>query len=263
MFFTASKLAWLLLAPSNLALLALVAGVLALRTRWRRAGRRLCVAAAVVFVAAGSGLPGAWALRVLEGRFPAPVLAEAPAGILVLGGAVDENLGAARGQTALSDAAERMTEAVALARRYPAARLLFSGGTAALLDPGPTEAEAARALWLSLGVAPQRIELEAASRNTHENAVLSREIARPRPGEAWLLVTSAFHMPRAVGIFRQAGFPVVPYPVDYRTFGTARDWRPQRQVAEGLLLADLAAREWLGLLAYRLSGRTDALFPAP
>lgn len=263
MFFYLSKLLWLLAAPSNLVFLFLAIGLALAFTRWRGAGRAIAAAALIVGAAIGSGPAGVALLAPLETRFaPLPVDAPAPAGIIVLGGAVGEMDTAFGPQLSLSDAAERMTEGVALARRYPQATLLFSGGSAALLGSDRTEAQAARRLWDSLGVAPERVVYESRSRNTFENAVMSRELAQPKRGERWLLVTSAHHMPRAIGIFRKAGFPVVAAPVDFRA-PTGRRLPLAREWSAGLGLFDMAAHEWIGLIAYRLTGRTDALLPGP
>ncbi len=263
MFFYLSKILWLIAAPSNLLFLTLAIGAALAFTRFARAGRRLVAGALLVGAALGAGAPGAALLGALESRF-APLAADAPAptGIIVLGGAVGEIDTAFGPQLALSDSAERMTEGLALARRYPSARLIFTGGSAALLGSDRTEAEAAKRLWESLGVEAGRVEYESASRNTFENAAFSLALAQPKPGERWLLVTSAFHMPRSVGIFRKAGFAVVPAPVDFR-MPTARRLAFTREWASGLGLFDMAAHEWMGLIAYRLTGRTDALFPAP
>ena len=113
-----------------------------------------------------------------------------------------------------------------------------------------------------LGLEAGRVIYEERSRNTAENAKFSRDIARPQPGETWLLITSAFHMPRAVGCFRRAGWNVVPYPVDYMTDGDYQT-APPGSFSAGLGSLDGALHEWMGLALYRLSGKTDALFPAP
>jgi uncharacterized SAM-binding protein YcdF (DUF218 family) len=105
--------------------------------------------------------------------------------------------------------------------------------------------------------------MERQARNTKENAGFSRDIAKPKRGERWLLVTSAFHMPRSVGLFRKTGFEVEAYPVDWKV-GTREDLLRYFIVANnGLELVDIGAREWLGLIAYRLAGSTDALLPGP
>jgi uncharacterized SAM-binding protein YcdF (DUF218 family) len=121
----------------------------------------------------------------------------------------------------------------------------------------------ARGLWEALGIAPARITLEGKSRNTVENAVFSKEVVKPEPRERWLLVTSAYHMPRAIGIFRKAGFAVEPYPVDWRTPGWEDTLRPFPTVGDGLQRTDTAVREWVGLAIYWLTGRSSALFPGP
>ena len=140
--------------------------------------------------------------------------------------------------------------------------MLVSGGDGTI-NPGPlSEAAATQDLLVQLGVAAERIELESVARNTYENAVLSYEAAKPKPGETWLLVTSAIHMPRAVGCFRRAGWTIVPYPVDYHTATTIAT-APGLLLADHLMLVNGAAKEWLGLAAYYVLGRSDALLPAP
>ncbi len=143
------------------------------------------------------------------------------------------------------------------------ARLVYTGGSNALVSVIGGEAEDARRLWVSLGIDPARITIEDQSRNTDENARFVRDLLRPAPGQTWVLVTSAYHMPRSVGLFRAAGFPVVPYPVDYRTTGTWRDALPNLQLSFGWARLDFVTREWIGLVAYRLSGRIGDVFPAP
>jgi uncharacterized SAM-binding protein YcdF (DUF218 family) len=267
LFFYLSKIVWWFAAPSNVLTTLVVLGALLLFTRWSRGGRRMVVLAALGLLVCGVSPLGVWLARPLENRFPVQAQDMAPpTGILVLGGSIDQLTTAARGgQVTLTAAPGRITEAVALARRYPQARLVFTGGSAALLRASAIdEAQSAAKLFAELGIAPERITVERESRNTHENAVLTRAIVQPKPGERWVLVTSAWHMPRSVGIFRQAGWEVIAYPTDFETRGTDREiWRPILPVSRGLDLVDRMAREWLGLLAYRVGGRTDALFPAP
>ena len=156
-----------------------------------------------------------------------------------------------------------MTVIAGLARRYPDARILFSGGSGALVYDEGSEAPFALRQLEDFGIAPSRIILEDRSRNTVENAVYSKQVANPQPGQRWLLVTSAYHLPRAVGVFRKFGFPVEPYPVDWRTRGPADAWRPFATVGDGLRRLDTAVREWAGLLVYWLTGRSSELFPGP
>jgi uncharacterized SAM-binding protein YcdF (DUF218 family) len=156
-----------------------------------------------------------------------------------------------------------LTAVAELARRYPDARIIFSGGSGAVIFNERPEAEFAVRLLETLGVPRGRVVAEDKSRNTVENARFSREIAQPKAGERWLLVTSAYHLPRAVGIFRQAGFPVEAHPVDWRTRGAADALRPFPTAGEGLRRTDTAVREWIGLMAYWLGGLSSELFPGP
>jgi uncharacterized SAM-binding protein YcdF (DUF218 family) len=258
MSFVLSKLLWGLAAPGNLLLLLLLAGLLA--SRRRRAGGRLVAAAALVLLAIAVLPVGQWMIAPLEARFPPPALLARVDGIIVLGGAVETGITKAHAQVGLDDAAERLTEATVLARRYPQATLLVTGGSGSLFPQGDSEGEVMRRFFVEQGIPPDRILIEGRSRNTFENALLSRDLAHPQPGQVWLLVTSAAHMPRAVGCFRHVGWSVLAYPVDYRTGGeTLLDFA----LAEHLHLVDLAAKEWVGLLAYRAAGRIDSVFPAP
>jgi uncharacterized SAM-binding protein YcdF (DUF218 family) len=257
-----SKLLWFVVRPGTFALMLALVGLVAV-WRGRRWGRWPIAAGLAFFLVAGLVPIGGLMTIPLEERFARPATPPARVdGIVILGGAVDQTLTEARGIPALNGAAERMTELVVLARQYPAARLVFTGGQGSLVHGRLTEADVARVLWTAMGVPQDRVTYEDRSRNTHQNAVLTHELVQPRPGEVWLLVTSASHMPRSVGVFRAAGWNVVPWPVNYRTgrsFNALYDPPFLGQVG----LFESAFREWVGLTAYWLMGRTDALFPAP
>jgi uncharacterized SAM-binding protein YcdF (DUF218 family) len=263
LLFVISKLLWLLLAPSMLLLILAWLGLLLLVRRRRRAGLA-CLWVALGALALIALLPvGDAMLAPLENRFPEVTALPADVtGIIVLGGAVETDLSAARGMPSLNDAAERMTSLVYLARHYPKAQLAFTGGNGELVHAPMAEATVARALWTELGVDQSRIVYESRSRTTYENAVLLKTLLKPQPGQLWLLVTSAWHMPRAVGLFRHAGWTVLPYPVGYKTAPTLMT-EIRGSLPERLSMVDLAAHEWVGLAAYWLLGRTSALFPAP
>jgi uncharacterized SAM-binding protein YcdF (DUF218 family) len=264
MFFYLSKVLWFLTAPSNVLIALALAGAWLCGTRFARAGRRLALAATGLLLFIGIAPLGSLLFLGLESRFPTlPHKGLDPYGIIVLGGAVDEAMGQSHGQISLEEAAERMTEGAALARLYPNAKLVFTGGSNAFFGRDGSEAGDAKRLWMDLGIPGERILLEDKSRNTYENAVMTRDLIRPQLGERWLLVTSAFHMPRSVSLFRKAGFPVIPFPVDYRSEASLTRLRPMRESSDGLRRFDLAAREWIGLAAYWASGKTDALLPGP
>lgn len=263
MFFELSKILWFFAQPSNVILIMLALGGALGWSGRERPGLQMCAAGAALYAILGLSPVGHLLLLPLEERFLRPELQPdyAPKGVIVLGGAVDSLVSGARGQAALNEAAERMTEAVALSRRFPQALIVFTGGSAELIYETEPETEAAKRLFTALGVDPSRVIYESQSRNTYENAQWTRAALGDRADGDWVLVTSAFHMPRAMGLFRAAGFKVRPWPVDYRTRGAQDAWRFFARSSEGLRRADLAAKEWAGLLVYWLSGRTDALFP--
>lgn len=263
MFFYASKIAWFLVKPGNLLLIVLVLGVALLWTRWRRTGRWVC-AGAVVFSVLLSTVPlGHWLQVTLENRFPQVTAApERVDGIVVLGGVVNQFITKARGQSAIGGAVERLVAFAELAGRYPNAKLVFSGGSGDPFRQDLKESQFVGPVLVRLGLAAGRVIYEERSRNTTENAEFSLAIARPQPGETWLLITSAFHMPRAVGSFRRAGWNVVPYPVDFSTDGDYPA-APPGSFSAGLGSLEKALHEWVGLAVYRLAGKTDAFFPAP
>lgn len=264
MYFFLAKILGFFALPSNVFISLGLLGLLLTRTRFARAGRRLTVAGFILIAIAGLLPVGNALILPLEDRFPPwDASRGAPDGVISLGGALDTVIAPVRGEISLNDAAERMTAIAELARRYPNARIVFTGGSGRLVFDGVTEAEFAERLWRSFGIASERITLEDKSRNTAENARFTRALLQPRPEERWLLVTSAHHMPRSMGLFRAEGFNVEAFPVDYRTRGGADMLRPFSNVGDGLRRTDTATREWVGLLMYRLAGRSEELFPAP
>jgi uncharacterized SAM-binding protein YcdF (DUF218 family) len=203
---------------------------------------------------------GVWLTQPLENRFPAVVRSpDHVDGVILLGGSFDLGQSAALGRPVLNEAAGRILTFLALARQYPQAKLVFSGGDPAVFGQGLTEAAVARRLFDQLGVAPERLRFENHSRNTHENAVYSRALVGPTPDQHWLIVTSAVDMPRAIGCFRSAGWAVTPFPADYHA--SDGDWFPG--LRKGLMNVDWATHEWVGLVYYRLRGWIPELLPGP
>lgn len=221
---------------------------------WLRAGRRAAAALLLATLALAILPVGDLALRPLETRYPVAPDVDQVDGILVLGGAEEGDRTAFWGSVELNDAAERMTAGLALTLAHPGARLLVSGGSGALRDVfggGVPGADVARLFYAELGLDPERLVLEGASRTTAENARLSRALAQP--GETWVLVTSAFHMPRALAAFRAAGWPgdLIPWPVDHRGGRLRAGWDLAGQMEK----LQIVLREYVGLVAYLLSGR--------
>jgi len=260
MMFIVAKLADAVLMPGNLLVELLVLGVLLVAFGARRTGRTLVVAVTVLCVALTLLPVSQWVITPLENRFPQPELPAHIDGIILLGGAVSIGRTIAHNQVALNDMAGRITETLALALRYPDAKVLISGGDAGIVPRGFSEADATRRLLVEDGLDEHRILAETRSRDTYENAVYSKELAQPQPGQNWVLVTSANHMPRAVGSFRAVGFDVIPYPVDY---DTGPDMSIGDDFAGDLRVLGWATHEWIGLVDYRLRGRIAELFPGP
>ena len=258
MFFYVSKILWALVDPSNVVVILSVAGAALAFTRWRRIGRILAVAGAGGLILFGISPLSKLIISPLENRFPITKIDTRVDGIIVLGG-----VGLSRKQVSFYDGGSRIIAAIQLAQKHPGAKLAFSGGNASLLQGGDdTEADAAALLFRVAGISSERIILESRSRNTRENALYTKNLVDIKLGERWLLVTSAFHMPRAIACFRIVGLQVEAYPVDFRTSGDLADILiPFRHFADGLRLTNRAATEWVGLLVYWMMGYTHDLFP--
>lgn len=264
MFFILSKILGFVTLPSNLIGLLCGVGLVLMWLRWRRTGVAILTAGVCLLLLLGFSPASNWLLLPLSERFPAwQADGGAPDGIIILGGAIDSELSDARGSVELDASGERILAMLQLARRYPQARIVFSGGSGNLMTSSVPEAPFAGRLLQEFGLAGDRVILENESRTTEENAAFTRKLVTPRPGERWLLVTSAFHMPRSVGLFRQAGFDVEAYPVDFRTRGWGDASTPFDKLSTGLARSDVAIHEWTGMIGYWLLGRSPELFPAP
>ncbi len=234
----------------------LLLGLLILR-RKPRVGRGLVAAAlAVLLVMGWLPLPDL-GVRALEGRY-AEIAPDADlsgyAGVVLLGGAMGSgHVAQAHSQPVVNDYAERMSATAAIVLRHPNMPVIFTGGEGALLGTGPTEADRAKVFFDSLGIAAQRVRYESASRNTYENAVLTAQMPGVNKTEKWLLLTSAWHMPRSMATFEKAGWNVTAYPVDYRT-GSSTPWT-EYDLLGGAEHWQILLHQVVGMLASRLTGR--------
>jgi uncharacterized SAM-binding protein YcdF (DUF218 family) len=238
MLFALSKVGWLFAEPSRILLLLALLGALF----WRRLSLAMLTLIAAVAIVPVGGL----ALARLEATFPPLSPPARLDGIIVIGGAIDAAAFDAHPASGFNPA-------------FGQARLLDVGGPTPP-PPGRAEADEAADVLVALGVPRERIEIERHSRNTYENAVDAAALAPLKPGDVYALVTSAFHMPRAVGCFRAAGFSVVADPVDYHWLGANE---LGFDVTGGLEALDLAVHEYFGLASYFALGRTSALWPSP
>lgn len=262
MYFALSTTLAFFSTPTNVFLGLALLGLVLVWLR-RPLGRTLLFAATLVLVLAGFSPLGNMLLTPLEQRFPGfQFSSQRVDGIIVLGGSFDRIRGYLS-TIILDEAANPIVVVAGLSKRYPDAKIIFTGGTAVADANVPPEAEAARQLFISFGIDPGRIVIEDKSRNTRENAWLTKDRIAPKPDQNWLLVTNAFHMPRAIGTFRRAGFNVTAFSVGWRTNGWRDFWWPAPSATENLRRVDVAVHEWLGLAVYRVLGYSNAAFPGP
>jgi uncharacterized SAM-binding protein YcdF (DUF218 family) len=255
MFFYLSKIFWFMTAPLNLLFLLLAAAGLAAFLKRRRLSRGLLGAALLLFFVCGVSPAGYDLLVLLEARYPPPARPAHVDGAVILGGSFYTHVTEARGVPALNDNAERVLAAAQLARLYPRAEIIFSGGYGRLAGKARPEASDVRLFLDTYGIAAPRVRFEEKSRNTYENLKFARQAAQPLPGQRWLLVTSAWHMERAMRIAHKLGWDMTPWPVDYRTTGHYRLLPPDCDILGRFYETQLALHELIGIAVYRMTGK--------
>lgn len=245
---------WIINIDLLLILFLLIGGALAWlhRKKW---ARRFIFLGCFGFVFLGLSSVSVMIFSGLENRFPQiQHIPPETKGMILLGGSFDEYTSLARKETAYNLTAGKFIRFVELALENPGLQLIFTGN--------PFEAETAKKGFKALGLNPDRVVFEGMSKSTIENAAKTLELLKNNEGETWVLVTSAYHMPRSVGLFRKGGIKLIPYPVDYHTTGTD-EWLPYIGLTVGLDAWSAASREWLGMFANYLTGRSDELYPGP
>lgn len=253
--FYLSKIGWALFQPSSVIAILLVAGIL-MAARGKRFGLPLLISGASLYLIAGFSPLANWLVISLErsAKAGAEEKIDGASGIIVLGGAMYKTDDS--GHVLWSDSACRMIEAIRLAQQHPELPVIFTGGKGQLFASSEreTEAELARKFFEDFGLTPPRLKLEDRSRNTLENAVFTARLLHPRPDQRWVLVTSAFHMPRARALFEAQGFRIIPRAGDFRTDGSEDRWHGFRKPSEGLQQLDMATKEWVGIFVASLRG---------
>jgi uncharacterized SAM-binding protein YcdF (DUF218 family) len=263
MGFTLTKLISGLLTPSSLILLLLLLSeILSSSLTHKKSGQRLRRGLFIALFMITFLPISAWALLPLENACP-PLIPDHVDGIILLGGDEEARISALRHQPVVLSSAQRYLRFAALARQYPDAKLVFTGGSGLIIpEKYQKEADVAREALDALGVNTNTMTFENQSRTTYENAVETAAIIHPDPQQNWLLVTNPRHMPRSMLVFQKAGWRVYPAPAGYLTDGRYLTLT-HIGLAEHLLeLAD-ALHEYYGLLAYRLTGRTSRFWPSP
>ncbi len=262
MFYTLSKIGWMFFSPLNFIFICAGLGLII----WAfggRIGKKLFIFALSLFFICGFFPVGHNLVVYLERQYDlAPELPRRVDGILVLGGMFDTYLAEKTRLSAATDNIDRAFGFLELVRKYPRAKLVFSGGAGHPLQPLRTESEDMRRFFQTIGLNPDRVLYEEKSKNTHENALYSKEMLEPDNGEKWVLVTSAYHMPRAGGVFLAQGWHIIPYSVDPKTDGEYRLFAPQFDVSRNFELLELGMKEVLGTFVYYLNGKSVLPFPA-
>lgn len=252
MFFFASKIFWALAQPLTFLAVVTLIGLSFYRRQW---GRNLLKITAIAFVFCGFVPVGPILINYLESRVPAPeALPDLIDGIIVLGGAVNAESSATRNQPQLNEWSERIFEMMRLSTTYPQAKVIYAGGAGSLHGQGHEEADIVRKMLIDIGFPTKNFIFETKSRTTFENVANSSTIVSPQDGENWLLVTSAFHMPRSIRVFEKQGWKVIPYPAGYVEDGSIALWQ-FIDVSGNYWKLNVAAKEMIGIIAYELSGR--------
>lgn len=251
-----SKILNVLAQPLNGVLALLLLSALLGRMRSTHADKPFIAALLLLFLSGFEAVPDALLSRLEDQSAELATDADLSryAGIVVLGGALESGrISQHHVQPLLNDSAERMTMAVSLWQRNQGLRLVFTGGEGDLFGSGPSEAVRAQAFFASMGIPKEALTLESRSTNTYENAVFTRQLPGLDVHKPWLLMTSAWHMPRSLATFQKAGWNITPCPVDFRTGGSP-PWS-HYDLRRGAEQWELLLHEWLGIAAYRLSGR--------
>lgn len=209
--FLLSKLFWVFAQPLSFAFLLCALAAVLVFAGWRRLGGLSAFLTALVLFVTLFTTTGTVALQVLEDRFPKPAQEPQPVTcMVVLGGVLENEVTTVRGGVELNQAADRFVEALRLARNHPEARILISGGDGSISGKYEGEAQASERFFSAFGISADRLVKENASRTTYENTLNTAELLKAQGLEHCLLITSAFHMPRSMGLFRAAGIEVAP-----------------------------------------------------
>jgi len=264
MYFIFAKIFGIVVVPSNLIIFAFVLSGFFAFFRFRLfASVLFLIGISALLLGVISNLPSR-ALEKLEAVFPRchdnPTVLD---GIVVLGGATSIVPSKIWDRLIVNDAGNRLIVMADFARRYPDAKIVFAGGYGSMFGTPMSEADIIAKHISVLGLSPDRVMFERKSRNTIENAAYTKEIIDPKPDEKWLLVTSAYHMPRAYGMFRKLGFPVEACASDYQTAPGYDEFTLNFDVGERLRILNLVTREYLALFAALLFGYTDEFLPGP
>ncbi len=261
MFFVLSKVFWVLMQPLN-ALCALGLAGWGIRVRWPSLGQRLMNMALIAIILIGLLPIGPVMITWLERQYPTPqTLPQTIDGLILLGGPFEASRSMKTNQLVVNDQIDRGLCFAKLAKEYPNAKLVFTGGAGDITNPQANETPYAKNFFDIVGLSDRKILYESESRNTHENAVLTKALVAPSDSQTWAVITSGYHMPRSMATFHNAGWNVLPYQCDLRTDGTYNPLDGLPNIAANFGLMNLALKEIIGTVAYYVTGKSAFLFP--
>lgn len=242
--------------PISLALMALGLALVLRLVGWVRVGRSLTATTIVALWLAATPLVSGWSIQTLERQYPPVAIEDMPVrdvGIL-LGGTLSQPL-PPRKYLEMSDAVDRVWHAARLYRAGKIKHVLIAAGNVSWHETVASEAELIRGLLLDWNVPAEAVSIEKRSRTTRENAVNVKPFLAEHSWQSLVLITSGWHMPRAIAVFRKAGVEVTPSSTDVQVAGTQR-FGPIVLLPNARALAQTtrAFREWMGILYYWLRG---------
>ena len=260
MSFYLSKILWLIINPFNIFIFFIFFGFIS-HFFLRNIFYKLSFFIAMLFFVITALMPtGKYMFYQLEKKFHSKILLPKKIdGILILSGATNPLLTKEFDQINLNGSIERLTESIQLLKKYPTAKIIFSGGSGSLQNPDLTHAYVAKKFYIQQQIDVNKIIFESKSRNTFENIFFSKEIANPKPTENWILITTAFHMTRALNIGEKLNWQFIPYAVDFQ-LSKKFSWKPTLNFLNNILLMQSASHEWVGLIAYYFMGRTNKIY---
>ena len=257
MSFYLSKILWLIVNPFNIFIFINLFTMFLYFINFKRLSLIIYLIN-FIFIALISFLPiGSYLTYIIEKEFHTNTkFPEQVDGILILGGASNPLLFKEFDQISLNGSAERLVESVMIIRKFEKAKVIFSGGSGIVNRSDLGHSQVAKLFYKKIGADISKIFFEDKSRNTHENIIYSKKIAKPKKNENWLLITSAFHMKRALLIAEKNNWKLIPYAVDFKN---VKEFKliPNLNLLSNLNSFQSGLHEWLGLVSYYLMGRTE------
>ena len=260
MTFYLSKFLWYFFNPFNCIILLFFLSVILNFLKFLRLSKIILYFTFLLFFITGALPTGSYLLYLLEKNYHNKVnLPEKVEGILILSGATSPFLTKEYDQIALNGSVERLTESIQLIKKYPKAKVFFAGGTGSIQYPDLSHSDVAKKFYESLDVNTKNIFFDKKSRNTYENIVFAKKKFNPNINEKWILVTSAFHLKRAISVGEKLGWELIPYATDYKLPKKFK-WKLSFDFFNNLGSLQHSSHEWVGIISYYLMGRSSKIF---